>query len=644
MEKINYFNYCAVVIIFILFVSIFFRRLVHGKSNRYFTVITLMIFLCAVSDTISVGLDNARSENIFLRNFSNMGYLLLHNLTAPAYVLYFVSLTDTWHKFRNKIQRILFYLPITAVTAAILTNPFTNLVFCFDENNVYTRGVLFPLLYISSFIYLAIGCIHLVKFHNLFLKSKLISITVMYPIIISAILIQMIYPEYQVEMFANAVALLFVSMMIQRPENEIDSLTGIKNMNAYAVDRKCSFANGKLIDIILINISNYQSVYEIVGFDGVNNILKKIAANLMKINKQLKINADLYYLDTGRFRVVIDRKYEGAAQKAADIINSSMKHQFSYNNMNLNLITYICVAHCPEDIEDFSMLMSFGNDFHKRNNYTGDIFYAADIFENKHYSIIRNLDSIIDNAIANNRLSVYYQPIYSINEKRFNSAEALIRLNDDVYGFISPELFIPAAEKSGAIHKIGNFVLESVCSFIASDDFRKLGLEYIEVNLSVVQCMNNNLADDILGIIEKHNISSQQLNLEITETAAANFQSIISENLKTLSEAGISFSLDDFGTGYSNIRRVASLPLTIVKLDKTFVNNENNPKMMIVLKNTIKMLKALNMKIVVEGIETQKCMETFAALECEYIQGYYYSKPLPKSNFIEFIDENNRSS
>lgn len=642
MEKINYFNYCAVIIIFILFISIFFRRLIHGKSNRYFTAITLIILLSSVFDTVAIGFDNAGAGNVFWKNFSHMGYLLFHNFTAAAYVLYFVSLTDTWHKFKNTAQRVFFYLPISIVTAAIVTNPFTHLIFSLDENDIYTRGILFPILYVSSFFYLSIGLIHLIKFHNLFQKSKFILLIMMYPIIILAILIQMVHPQYPVEMFANAISLLFVSMMIQRPEDEIDSLTGVKNMNAYAVDRKCSFANGKLIDIILINIANYQSLYEIIGFDGVNHILKKIAANLMKINKQLKAKADLYYLDTGRFRMVIDRRYEGVTQKAADIINSSMKYQFSYNNMNLNLITYICVAHCPEDIDDFSMLMAFGNDFHKKNNYTGDIFYASDIFEKKHYSIIRNLDSIIDNAIANDKLSVYYQPIYSINEKRFNSAEALIRLNDDIYGFISPELFIPAAEKSGAIHKIGKFVMESVCSFIASDDFRKLGLDYIEVNLSVVQCMNNNLANDILSIIKKYGVSSEQLNLEITETAAANFQNIISENLKTLSDAGISFSLDDFGTGYSNIRRVASLPLKIVKLDKTFVNNENNPKMMIVLKNTIKMLKALNMEIVVEGIETQKCMETFAALECEYIQGYYYSKPLPKKCFIEFIDENNK--
>lgn len=285
MEKINYFNYCAVVIIFILFISIFSRRLVHGKNNRYFTAITIIVLLSSVFDTMAVGLDNAGSGNIFLKNFSHIGYLLFHNITAAAYVLYFVSLTDTWHKFKNTIVRVIFYLPISIVTVAIVTNPFTNLVFCFDDNDMYTRGALFPVLYISSFFYLSVGLMHLITFRKLFQKSKFMSLIMMYPIIIFSILIQMIYPQYPVEMFANAIALLFVSMMIQRPEDEIDSLTGVKNMNAYAVDRKCSFANGKLIDIILINIANYQSLYEIIGFDGVNYILKKIAANLMKINK-----------------------------------------------------------------------------------------------------------------------------------------------------------------------------------------------------------------------------------------------------------------------------------------------------------------------------------------------------------------------
>ena len=109
------------------------------------------------------------------------------------------------------------------------------------------------------------------------------------------------------------------------------------------------------------------------------------------------------------------------------------------------------------------------------------------------------------------------------------------------------------------------------------------------------------------------------------------------DNLNTLTDAGISFSLDDFGTGYSNMWRIASLPLHIVKLDKSFTDVEENPRLLIVLQNTIKMIKDMNMKIVVEGIETEKLVNQFSELQCEYIQGYYYSKPIPKQEFIAFI-------
>ena len=152
--------------------------------------------------------------------------------------------------------------------------------------------------------------------------------------------------------------------------------------------------------------------------------------------------------------------------------------------------------------------------------------------------------------------------------------------------------------------------------------------------------MQIGLAKEILDVLNKYNVSVDKINLEITETAAANAQNIMAENLNILAGSGIKFSLDDFGTGYSNMRRVASLPLSIVKLDKTFANMEESPKMDIILQNTIKMLKAMNMEIVVEGIETESLVNRFSALKCEYIQGYYYSKPVPEKDFVEFIRSN----
>ncbi len=185
-------------------------------------------------------------------------------------------------------------------------------------------------------------------------------------------------------------------------------------------------------------------------------------------------------------------------------------------------------------------------------------------------------------------------------------------------------------------------MLTEVFQFIASSEYKKLGLEYIEINLSVSQCMHHGLADSILESMSRYGVSSNQVNLEITESAASYDQSVMSENLEQLSAAGITFSLDDYGTGYSNMYRIAALPLKIVKLDKTFVNNQNS-KMWTILQNTVRMIKDLNMEIVVEGIETEEMVKKFSDLKCDFIQGYFFSKPIPQREFVEFIDRwNNR--
>ena len=149
--------------------------------------------------------------------------------------------------------------------------------------------------------------------------------------------------------------------------------------------------------------------------------------------------------------------------------------------------------------------------------------------------------------------------------------------------------------------------------------------------------MHHGLADSILESMSRYGVSSNQVNLEITESAASYDQSVMSENLEQLSAAGLTFSLDDYGTGYSNMYRIAALPLKIVKLDKTFVNNQNS-KMWTILQNTVRMIKDLNMEIVVEGIENEEMVKKFSDLKCDFIQGYFFSKPIPQWEFVEFID------
>lgn len=151
--------------------------------------------------------------------------------------------------------------------------------------------------------------------------------------------------------------------------------------------------------------------------------------------------------------------------------------------------------------------------------------------------------------------------------------------------------------------------------------------------------MDDKLADTVKRIIKEKNIDSSCINLEITETAASYNQNVMIENIEELMRAGFSFSLDDYGTGYSNIERVSHIPFKLAKLDKTFVDTLDKPRMPVVLNNTIRMLKEMDMQVVVEGVETFDMLKAFTDLSCDYIQGFYFSKPLPKDEFLRFLEE-----
>lgn len=637
MDKLVYFDYCAIVIICILLLSTISRKMTRGKQNQHFLFIIILILITTIADACAINLDRTGAGYVPAKHIAHTAYLLAHMFTTPCYVTYLFTLSDIWHYiYRRRFTFVLTSLPAAFGTVLLLLNPFNHLIYYLDESDTYTRGKWFIILYVVAAFYTALGIIHLCRHRKQFTWVQFAALMSVFPISILVAVIQFFLPNYIVEMFANAAALTFVSMMVQRPENLLDADTGLGKITAYVNNIRNSSMNSKHMEIIMLNITNYNVLHDMLGYQGTNAMLRNIAGQLVLLNRNKNAGAEIYYLGQGKFRVVIDsRHFDKTADFASELCRSA-QHGIILNQMTIHLVSHVCIARYPEDIDDVDSLLAFGNDLNTLP-YTGEVMYASKLYRKEYYDIQKDIDRIIEEALSEQKFEVYYQPIYSVTEHRFNSAEALLRLKTEKYGFISPELFIPAAEKSGAIHKIGSFVVEEVCKFIASEDFRQLGIDYIEVNLSVAQCMRNNLAREILDTLETYRVNPCQVNLEITETAASYSQMTMMNNLQVLKEAGVNFSLDDFGTGYSNMRRIASLPLHIVKLDKSFTNIEENPKLLIVLENTIRMIKDMNMKIVVEGIETEDMVKQFSELQCEYIQGYFYSKPIPKDEFIRFI-------
>lgn len=636
MEKFSYFDYCAIVIILILIVSTIYRGMTKSRMHRMYLTQLFVAFFATMADICAVWFDRIGPGNIYWKYVFHTAYLWLHNLSTPMYVLFLMMMAGVDYKLQTR-HKVMFSLPFGIMFFALILNNFNRKVFYLDEVDAYTRGPWFFILYATTAVYIVAGFYILIRFRKRMNRDQFFCLFMMFPILIAAMLIQLVLPKFLFEMLASALVMLLFSTMVVRPEDFIDTDTGLGKKSAYVKDMDRALTSGNIMRIIMINITNYNAIHRMLGYITMQGFVKQLAEQLDAFNQEQKLGAELYYLGAGKFRFSFDKRLYDRAEGAAKKLNEMLQQDMEFKGMEISLVAVVCLGDCPEVISDVPALMAFGEELTEKY-YNGQVLYSKDVYNRERYEILSDMDSIIEDAIANRKFQVYYQPIYSLKEKRFNSAEALLRLIDDKHGFISPELFIPEAEKNGSIHRIGAYVMEEVCKFIASDEYKKLGLDYIEVNLSVVQCMRADLSEEIISIMEKYSVKPGQVNLEITETAASFSQNTMMDNIEKLTQYGIPFSLDDYGTGYSNVKRIATMPLDIVKLDKSFINVGNNERLRIVLENTIRMIKAMNLKIVVEGVETKELVEMFDEFECEYIQGYYFSKPLPKKDFVQFVE------
>ncbi len=207
---------------------------------------------------------------------------------------------------------------------------------------------------------------------------------------------------------------------------------------------------------------------------------------------------------------------------------------------------------------------------------------------------------------------------------------------------MSPEDFIPISENNGKILEISEFIIDSVFRFVKENDIVAMGMEFIEMNLSVMQCMDKNLTEKLQYYIQKYDIDPRRINLEITETATNFDEHRLKEQLLDIKKLGFTFSLDDYGTGYSNLVRVLEYPVNVIKLDKSIVWAAFTDRdSFVTIKNLISMFHDVRRKLVAEGVENEEQMSTLRELGCDYMQGYFYSRPVPVAEFIKYTREVN---
>ena len=640
------FDIAAVILCLALIAALLLRRLTKGKTNRMFICLVSMLtgILDVWANLYGIVLEPT-SYSLGIQYVLSLMYLMVRNFTTVYFILYIISVMEIWHSVKkSKLFMAGLLIPYLIDLIILIVNKWNGLVFSFNEKNIYERGPLINVLYVVAIYYMIFALVLLIVNAKIIGWRKVIILCAFLIATLVAVGIQFVFSSIRLEIFATSITAVLVAIGVQRPEENTDILLNSLNYNGFLSEMDKNFHAGRPMSAVCLKIVNHKAIRNNVGLENYSVFLRHLSDMINKTAKIMSLYVESYYLERGTFAMISDHEDYELMRDYGRLLNAYLQDTVNVAGLEIEPSAKIVLARIPDDIDTKDVFVNFVHSFSYSLPDSNKLLVLSAYSQSKEFRVKTLIDSIITNAIKKNKLQMYYQPIYSVRDKKFVSAEALIRLIDDEYGFISPGLFIPAAEESGAIHMIGDFVLNDVCRFISRNNLEELGVHYIEINLSVAQCVEPGLVRKIIDTMMDYQILPDKLNLEITETAVDYEQEITMQNINGLSNNGFSFSLDDYGTGYSNIKRLASLPLDIVKLDKSFVDEIEDPKMWTVIEKTVNMLKKINKKILVEGVEDENALNKFIELGCDYIQGFYFSKPLPGDEYLRFVRNANKKA
>lgn len=631
------FDICAIIIFLFILVLFIERKNYATSSNTAFLILLVDSLVAAISDAITgYTIPNADKVPLAFNYFINSVFFLSMNTVLFWYCYYLLRIIYKTRPFTTLNKMFLVTCGFIDLSL-IITNPFTKAVFYF-ENNVYSSGPLKSVLYAVSFLMLLNCVFETIRNRDSLQKDQIYGMIFVTVGNFCSVLFQMYHPYQLITSFTVALALLVIYMSIQDIDNYIDPLTRAFNQQAFE-DTLGGFVKSKSpFAIVTIKLQDFRKVNETAGVVAGNRTLEIISSRLRDIVGK----ENLFYNSGTRFTILVHDKYMNENAIISQI-KFDLRREILVGDIEIRLKPQLIIVRYPDhgktafELED--SITYCMRQLEKSKSI--EVMYADSMILKQ---VKRNaeMDRIMHEAIHNYGFKVFYQPIRDAQTGEYHSAEALLRLYDEDYGFISPEEFIPRAEKSGLIIEIGEYVFEEVCKTINSRKFSQLGIEYVEINLSAIQCIQRDLKDKLLTIMKRYHVKPEMINLEITETATAGSSEQLLDFMNGMLHSGIRFSLDDYGSGLANMNYLLIYPFNIVKLDKMLVWKAfGQERARVALKYTIEMLKELNYEIIAEGVETKEQAEGLKEMGCDKFQGFLYSKPIEKDEFVEFIKNNN---
>ena len=631
-------NYLISAMIFLLLILYHFlgqRKLDerNSKTFLFFLIVGLMDvlldFLCTILITM------ARPGLCGLLELLLVILYLLQILVPVAFYGYI-------HRLRNLTDRQWFRrmtvasIPAVVMAVVVLSNHWHGWLFTVTKAGVYIRGPLYLGMYLLALCYVGAVALGSVLYAKQFGRKTVGVIWEFLLLAGTCAVIQMIYNDILMTSFGIALGISVLFLTINNPYGYTDSLTGVYDRKYFHEFLQPMIGRQRALHCVGVDVTCLRRINRMYGAEAGDSLLRQVASLLRGPDSSIWV----FRFGGSQFLAVVKtlREYEMLLKSAKAFSNSTI--QLGGNDSPIAL-TVSGVMNCEEmgTCETIVAYIEYLNSLAPEKESSFLVQSSAETLRGFHYQ--QMVEDYLPAAIREDKFTVHYQPVYSIREGRYISLEALSRLRHPQLGYISPEVFIAAAERANCMTQIGLLQIHRICAFIRENRDRLPGIRNVKINLSPSELLNVQYCHQIIRVIRESGVDPSFLHIEVTESLATEYEEALYKIVGEFTQAGIGLCMDDFGAGYANLNAVLQLPFSIIKMDRSMLTNIcENERNSILLEGIIRLCRSLGYQTVAEGVETKEELDKVTQLGIDMIQGYYFSRPLEAGSLLELLKGN----
>lgn len=626
----------SLIIIFIVVMEFFRYRRLNLFTTKMFEVLIFFSVASILFKSLCL-FSYYHPEHFTILSAKIVHQIFYVTVNINIWLIYmYIDLRNRSIKNYTNLQFILRTLPLCV---SFLMVVFGDIGYHSEADEAYSYGLISQSCYLAFVCYFLLIVFMLLRTDSAKKTNDYYEFILFLFIWLTTAMVQYFFPFFHLSSASSCVAVLFFYLIFENPKEHTDKdIPSAFSRYAFEYTVQEFLKLRRHFWVINFSLQNVDSIRATYGQKVCMECIEKAILTIPDF-KSRNIFRTLEY----SFGFII------YSQEELDNLYSNYK----LSDRTLLLADYmvspsfsVCSVECPDIVSDYEDLMDLLSFCRNTDEYSTDnTIHVIDKTTTEQREYREAIETLLQKAVDEDGFEVYFQPIINAVTKKCVSLEALVRLKDESsLGYVSPDVFIPIAEKKGLISLLGDRVMSKVCSFIRKYNLdREKNILGISVNLSGIQLSDPSLPYRLHQAVKNYSIAPNFIYFEITETAAVHSGNIAQANISKLRKLGYKLSMDDFGTGYSNLYNMASISYDLIKIDKSLIwqaFDGKNRKSMTVLLSIINMIHSIGCSIVAEGVETEAQANYFKECGIEFLQGFYFSRPLSSDQILEYVEKN----